>query len=106
MDLKKYAENLGLDEDDFKELTSLFIETTKSDLEKLKSALEANDFTKAREASHSIKGAAGNLGFMDIWETASESEKASENQDETLVKQSYFKILEKTEKLDGLTENG
>jgi HPt (histidine-containing phosphotransfer) domain-containing protein len=106
MELKEYAENLGLDENDFKELTSLFIETTKSDLEKLKSAIETKDFTKAKEASHSIKGAAGNLGFMDIWEAASESEKASDNQDKNALKQYYYTILEKTEKLHGLTDNG
>lgn len=80
MDFKKYAENLGLEEEDFKELTALFVETTKADIEKLNNAIESKNFKQAEEASHSIKGASGNLGFMDIWKAASICEKASENQ--------------------------
>jgi len=77
MKIKEYAEKLGLDEEDFKELITLFIDTSISDLENMKSALDENDFEKARDAAHSIKGAAGNLGFMDIWEVSSKCEKAS-----------------------------
>lgn len=81
MDFKKYADNLGLEESDFKELTILFVETTRADIQKLTNAIESKNFKHAEEASHSIKGASGNLGFMDIWKVATICEKASETQD-------------------------
>lgn len=85
MNLKEYADKLGLEEEDFRELTELFIETTKADLKKLTKAITEKNFTALREASHSIKGAAGNLGFMNIWEAASVCEKAAmENNDDPI----------------------
>ncbi|MDY0362257.1 MAG: Hpt domain-containing protein [Desulforegulaceae bacterium] len=102
MTLKDYAENLGLDEEEFKELTQLFIDTTKKDLEKLKKALKNQDFKSAKEASHSIKGASGNLGFMEIFELASKCEKASEENNFELISNDISKIETLTIKLNEL----
>ena len=70
MEFKELAENLGLEEDEFLELVELFIEKGSSDLDMLQSALDQGDTEKILEAAHSIKGASGNLGFMEIYEVA------------------------------------
>lgn len=66
MDYKDLAANLGFDEDDLIELVELFVTTSLSDIDKIrKSVLDSNP-EGAAMASHSIKGAAGNLGFDEI----------------------------------------
>jgi HPt (histidine-containing phosphotransfer) domain-containing protein len=63
MDFKHLASKIGFDEEDFMELVELFITTTLSDLEKIKQGVSTNHPEDAAAASHSIKGAAGNMGF-------------------------------------------
>lgn len=63
MNFKHLADQLGLDEEDFLELVELFIDTTKSDLAKIRQGVADNNPADAAAAAHSIKGAAGNLGF-------------------------------------------
>ena len=70
MEAKKLAENLGLEEEEFTELFGLYKETTSSDLKELKFAITAGDAEKAHEKAHSIKGASGNLGLNELYETA------------------------------------
>ena len=70
MEAKKLAENLGLEEEEFTELFGLYKETTSSDLKELKFAIRAGDAEKAHEKAHSIKGASGNLGLNELYETA------------------------------------
>ena len=74
MNFLKLAENLGLDEDEFVELVELFIETGSSDLIGLKGAIEKKDVEEIIVKSHSIKGASGNLGFMNIYDLAKKVE--------------------------------
>ncbi len=70
MDCKAMAESLGLDDDEFSEVLSLFIEVSASDLEELESGLKEEDANRVSEAAHSIKGAAMNLGLTEISEIA------------------------------------
>ena len=70
MKIQNIAEKLGLDVEDVNELLELYIETTSSDLEGLKAALDAGDQEKIHENAHSIKGASGNLGFTELYEAA------------------------------------
>ncbi len=70
MDLKKLAEDLDLEEDEYAELIELFVESGNSDLEKLQTAVEEGNTEEAAGAAHSLKGAAGNLGLMDFYEAA------------------------------------
>ncbi|MFH1931094.1 MAG: Hpt domain-containing protein [Pseudomonadota bacterium] len=70
MKAKKLAENLGLEEEKFAELFGLYKETASSDLKELKFAISAGDAEKAHEKAHSIKGASGNLGLDELYETA------------------------------------
>ena len=74
MDFKDLASRLGFDEDDFKELVELFITTTLSDIDKIKKGVQQGNSQDAAAASHSIKGAAGNLGFDDIFTLAKDME--------------------------------
>lgn len=80
MDFKELAGNLGLEEGEFLELVELFIEKGGSDLDMLQSALDQGDTEKILEAAHSIKGASGNLGFMEIYEVAKNVELNARNQ--------------------------
>ena len=74
MDFKDLASRLGFDEDDFKELVELFITTTLSDIDKIKTGVQQDNSQDAAAASHSIKGAAGNLGFDNIFTLAKDME--------------------------------
>ena len=75
MNYKELAENLELEEDEFFEMVELFIEISASDLSRLQSAINEENAEKVIEAAHSIKGASGNMGFMDMFEVAGELEK-------------------------------
>jgi len=70
MAFKELADNLGLEEEDIFELVELFIETCSTDIPQLEEAIERNNFQAVVELSHSLKGASGNLGFMNIFEMA------------------------------------
>ncbi len=70
MDYKELGENIGLDEDEFIEMLDIFFESGSADLEKLDAAIREGNAGKAHEASHSLKGSAGNLGLEKIFEIA------------------------------------
>jgi histidine phosphotransfer protein HptB len=74
MDYKKMGENLMLEEDEFKELLVLFVETGTADVERLESAVMAGDEKAIKRFSHSLAGAAGNLGIMQIHAAAKDIE--------------------------------
>ncbi|MBU1341293.1 MAG: Hpt domain-containing protein [Proteobacteria bacterium] len=67
MDFKDLASRLGIDDDDFMELVELFVTTTFSDIDKIKKGVKEGSPQDAAAASHSIKGASGNLGFDEIF---------------------------------------
>ncbi len=60
------ASHLGIDSEDFIELVELLITTSLSDIENIEKGVETNDHQLTSGAAHSIKGAAGNLGFSEI----------------------------------------
>ena len=70
MDCKSMAQRLGLEEEDFLEVLSLFVEVSASDLRNLESGLEKADARLVSDAAHSIKGAAMNLGLQEISDIA------------------------------------
>ena len=79
MNIKELAENLGLGEDEYLELIELFIDTGIVDVEKLRSAIEEGDAEEAANAAHSLKGASGSLGLMEIYDLAMKTEKEARN---------------------------
>ncbi len=70
MDFKVQAEKMGLEEEEYMEIVNLFIQTTVDNLGQIRSALETGDVSRIREETHSLKGAALNLGFWEICEIA------------------------------------
>jgi histidine phosphotransfer protein HptB len=74
MDFKDLASKIGIDDEDFMELVELFITTTLSDLDKIKQGVATNKSEDAAAAAHSIKGAAGNMGFEAMSELAKKME--------------------------------
>jgi len=79
MDIKELAENLGLEEDEYLELLELFIDTGIVDVDKLRSAIEEGNTEEAANAAHSLKGASGSLGLMEIYGLAQKTEKEARN---------------------------
>ncbi len=75
MKLKEWAENLEMEEEEFLEMMRLFLETSASDLNQWQSGIEEGNSKKVMTATHSIKGAAINLGLVEIYEVAKEAEK-------------------------------
>jgi HPt (histidine-containing phosphotransfer) domain-containing protein len=70
MNFKELAKNLEMEEEEFLEIVELFLETTFSDMGNLQTAVEEKDAQKVVKTAHSIKGAASNLGFWEIYELA------------------------------------
>ncbi len=101
MDIKALADNLGLEEDEYLELADLLVDTGMVDLSNMESAVKAGDTDTAAKAAHSIKGASGNLGIMDIYELAKAIEaQLRDNNLETVGTQ----IREIREKLESLAK--
>ena len=66
MDFKAMGANLGLEEDEFRELIDLFMETGRSDFDSMKAAIAEGDCDAAAQYAHTLAGASGNLGLMDL----------------------------------------
>ncbi len=102
MNLKELGLELGLEQDEIRELLVIFIETSESDIDKLQQAVVEGDAKRAADAVHSIKGASANLGFMDIFSVAKNLEqKARENSledltDEVLIIKDRLSKIEKS----------
>jgi HPt (histidine-containing phosphotransfer) domain-containing protein len=102
MNLKELALELGMEQDEMRELLVIFIESSESDLVKLKQALIEGDAKQVADAAHSIKGASANLGFMDIFSVAKNLEQeARENSleglaDEVHILKDRLSLLEKS----------
>ena len=74
MDFRKMAEDIGLDEDEFLEMTELYLETSYADLSQLLTSVKEQNIDEVVERAHSLKGASGNMGFVEIYEAAREIE--------------------------------
>jgi HPt (histidine-containing phosphotransfer) domain-containing protein len=79
MNFKALAENLGLEEDEYRELVELFLETGRADYQKIESGLANRDADQVIRSAHTIKGAAGNLGFTEISDLAKVIEENADN---------------------------
>lgn len=86
MNLKELGDHIGLDEDDYRELVELFIETGMVDFDQLKIALDEGDAAEVSRRAHTLSGASGNLGLMDFHEVAKRIELAAiDNQLDTVA---------------------
>ncbi len=66
MDLKALAERVDLEEDEYREMIELFLQTTSQHLLHLEEAIERGDSKKVAETAHSIKGSSASLGLTHI----------------------------------------
>lgn len=99
MDIKALADDLGLDEDEYLELLELLVDTGMVDLSNMESAVKAGDSDTAARSAHSIKGASGNLGIMDIYELAKAIEAELRDNNLTSIEGQLKIIREKLETL-------
>jgi len=104
MDIKALADDLGLDEDEYLELVELLVDTGMVDLSNMESAVKAGDADTAARAAHSIKGASGNLGVMDIYELAKAIEAELRNNNLAAIEGQLKEIREKLEVLEKLVK--
>lgn len=79
MNFKALGEQLGLEEDEYRELIDLFIASGGSDYQNLLAAVTAGDVDQVRNSAHTIKGASGNLGLIEVSETAAAIETSAMN---------------------------
>ena len=77
MNVKELAENLGLEEDEYRELIELFIDTGRADFQKIEAGLTNGDADQVMRSAHTLKGAAGNLGLMEISDLAKSIEESA-----------------------------
>lgn len=77
VNLKRLAESLELEEVEFLELIDLFLKTAFPELIQMQFAIDKQDAPVAERLAHSIKGAAGSLGFKDIFDEARKIEVAA-----------------------------
>ena len=77
MNLKTLGEKVGLEEEEYRELVELFIDTGMAEVEQLKSALVRGDSHQLARSAHTLNGAAGNMGFMEIHDLAKRIEQAA-----------------------------
>jgi HPt (histidine-containing phosphotransfer) domain-containing protein len=66
MNIKELAADLGLEEEEFRELIELFILSGGDDVQKIVDGIAAGDADQIMRAAHTIKGASGNLGLVDV----------------------------------------
>lgn len=74
MNFSELASNSGLDESQLVTIVHLFVQVTDADLDRLQAAIQQGIVGQVIEAAHSIKGAAANFGFKNIYEAARDIE--------------------------------
>ncbi|MBN2419264.1 MAG: Hpt domain-containing protein [Deltaproteobacteria bacterium] len=104
MDFKIPAQKLGLDLDEYIELIDLFLETGGEDLRGLEDALMNNDIQRMAERSHSLKGASGNLGLVEIYEKAKDIENRSRENNLKGIEIAIEKIKEQIKEIETALE--
>jgi HPt (histidine-containing phosphotransfer) domain-containing protein len=104
MNFCEMAENIGLDEQDFREMVELFISVGMTDLMKLRDACSTRDCQGVVMSSHSIKGASANLGFTEIYEIAKRIEADARAQKLDGVDEGIVQIERKIESLSASLE--
>ena len=104
MNIKALADDLGLDEDEYLELVDLLVDTGMVDLSNMASAVKAGDTDTAARAAHSLKGASGNLGIMDVYELAKAIEAELRNDNLANIDIQLKEIREKLETLEKLVK--
>ena len=85
-------DKLGFNEEDLIMLFSVFIKSSKDNLEKLRIAIETDDYNTMYICSHSLKGSSGNLMLDDVYALSRELESASKDELKIDYKPYYDKL--------------
>ena len=101
MNFRELSKNLGLEEEEYIELFELFVETSKADLNKLWFAIDIANLEKAARITHSLKGAALNLGLNEFHEIAEEIGKTVRDGQLEKTGQITKKLQEKLDNVTG-----
>ena len=95
MNLNNAAAEIGISVEAYKRLCSLFIENTDNDIVKLKEACDANRLQDAADIAHHIKGAASNMDFLQLADTAKQLQLKALNSlnDTPALRESYEELV-------------
>lgn len=99
MNSKELAENAGLEKGELLGLMKIFIERSLLDLNRLQASIDKGNLQGVVEAAHSIKGAAGNLSFDDIYQIAKDIEMRARANILNGISHSVSLLHEKIEKI-------
>lgn len=77
MNFVELGAQLGLEEEEYMELIGIFIESVSDALAVIREGLAAADAEQVMRSAHTIKGAAGNLRLMAMYETAGSIEQSA-----------------------------
>jgi HPt (histidine-containing phosphotransfer) domain-containing protein len=95
MDFKVLAESIGFKETEFLRVVGLFVKNASTDLTDIQVALGEENMQRVIKGAHSIKGAAVNLGLMDIYEVAKKMDIFAKKNQVKEAEESIEKIREK-----------
>lgn len=95
---------LGGDEELLKELVQLFSESVTGQMAKLGEAIESADMELARQIAHSVKGAAANVGAVNVQHGALQAESAAREGELEKVQYHYENIKVEVEKVRSLLQ--
>ena len=105
MNFKELARVMELDEEEYLDYIKLFIQVSKSDLDDLLRAIEEGCAKKVAAAAHSIRGASGNLGLVNLHETAKQiEEKGRQGILEGVVEPAHL-LTEELKRLEEAVDN-
>ena len=81
-EIKTYlAEEFGMDGDDIKEMTEVFLESIDSILSELDSNLASDNFEALSELGHTVKGSAANIGAVKTSDLGKQLQDAAKSAD-------------------------
>ena len=85
MNFSELADQIGLEEAEYRELVELLIDTGETDVISIESSLAAGNAEQVARSAHTLSGAAGNLRIMALHELANRIEwAANQNRLDTL----------------------
>ena len=109
VDKAKVLERFGGDEEMFKEVSALFLETCPQLMENTHAALCAGEFPTLARAAHTLKGSLGNFAAGAAFEASLKLEKAAKQSDHEMAQQAWNQLVAEVKKvtvaLEQLTVN-
>lgn len=102
MKLNLLADHLGLNVDEFVELLKLFVQTARAEIVKLDGAVRDRRGDAAATVAHSLKGSAGNLGFVEFSRVAKQAETSAGRNDFDALNRCAKDLLQELETIEAL----